>query len=472
MKKAFLLTSFIITINLCGAQKPFGPVPSAAQLAWQKMEMNMFCHFGPNTFTGKEWGDGTELEDLFSPTALDCNQWAATAKAAGFKGIIITAKHHDGFCLWPSSYSTHTVAQSAWRDGRGDVLAELSEACREEGLLFGVYISPWDRNHPDYGTAAYNDVFAGTIREVHTAYGPVFEQWFDGAGGQDAKNKGMPYDWARFNATVHEVSPQAVIFSDVGPGCRWVGNERGYAGETNWAMLELDAGNNVKPTGQENGWQWNPGESDAKANDSGWFWNGSGMKSAERLFQMYLETVGRNATLILNCPPDKTGSLPASTVTRLAELGQMMQTRLGNDLAKNAQVTVSEERTAGGARTYAATNLIDGDKDTYWATNDGTNSATIEFTWDNAQDIHYILLQEPIRLGQRVKKFKVEYSTDGTTWKKAGGAIQTTTVGYKRIIPLNGSTSNSYSKSYTAKAVRVTIEDSRSCPALHTISIY
>ena len=254
----------------------------------------------------------------------------------------------------------------------------------------------------------------------------------------------------------------------------WIGNEQGYAGETNWAMIDKSVESNaIRQTGQEQGWQWNPGESDAKATTSGWFWHsGEGVLSAERLFQMYLETVGRNATLILNCPPDKTGHLPAATVNRLAELGEMMQTRLGNDLAKKAQVSVSEERTAGGARTYVAANLTDGEKDTYWATNDGTNTATIEFTWDEPQDIRYIMLQEPIRLGQRIEKFKVEYTTDGASWKKLGGAVQTTTVGYKRILPLNGSTSSSYSKSYSAKAVRVTIESSRSCPALHTISIY
>ena len=260
----------------------------------------------------------------------------------------------------------------------------------------------------------------------------------------------------------------------VGGEARWIGNEAGWAGETNWSTENRGyVGENNGMYGTEGGWFWLPGESDAKATNKGWFYHdGEAPLTAERLFQMYLETVGRNATLILNCPPDKTGHLPAATVNRLAELGEMMQTRLGNDLAKKAQVTVSEERTAGGARTYVAANLTDGEKDTYWATNDGTNTATIEFTWDEPQDIRYIMLQEPIRLGQRIEKFKVEYTTDGASWKKLGGAVQTTTVGYKRILPLNGSTSSSYSKSYSAKAVRVTIESSRSCPALHTISIY
>ena len=223
------MKSFVRSSALCGllalacacVPKPYGPVPSEQQLAWQDLEYYMFCHFGPNTFTGMEWGLGTEEEDIFAPTDLDCAQWARTAKAAGMKGIILTAKHHDGFCLWPSDYSTHTVAQSAWRDGAGDVLKDLSEACRAEGILFGVYISPWDRNHPAYGTDEYNDVFAKSIAEVHSKYGPVFEQWFDGANGGA---KIPAYDWPLFYEAVYKHSPNAVIFSDIGPGCRWIGN--------------------------------------------------------------------------------------------------------------------------------------------------------------------------------------------------------------------------------------------------------
>ena len=459
------------------------PVPTERQILWNETEFYGFFHYGMNTFTGSEWGNGHEDETIYAPTKMpDPEQWLSAIQAAGMKGGIAVVKHHDGFCLWPTSTTTHSIASCGNTNGKANIPELFGKAAKKLGMKYGFYISPWDMNSAYYGEDNYvTDVFLKQCEELAQYGDDQFEMWFDGANGgtgwYGGKNtnvqvdKSIYYDVPNLRDRVHRICKNCVLWG-VGGEARWIGNEDGYAGETNWAMLELDAGNNVKPYGQETGWQWNPGESDAKANDSGWFWNGSGMKSAERLFQMYLETVGRNATLILNCPPDKTGSLPASTVTRLAELGQMMQTRLGTDLAKNAQVTVSEERTATGARTYAATNLTDGDKDTYWATNDGTNSATIEFTWDNAQDIHYILLQEPIRLGQRVKKFKVEYSTDGTTWKKAGGAIQTTTVGYKRIIPLNGSTSNSYSKSYSAKAVRVTIEDSRSCPALHTISIY
>ena len=193
---------------------PFGALPTKHQVAWQKMEYYMFIHFGPNTFTDKEWGHGDEDPAVFNPTQLDARQWARTAKAAGMKGIIITAKHHDGFCLWPSKYSTHTVRESPWKGGKGDVLRELSDACKEYGLKFGVYLSPWDRNHPAYGTPEYNTVFANTLKEVLTNYGSVFEQWFDGANGEGPNGKKQEYDWDLFHKTVYDNQPQAIIFSD------------------------------------------------------------------------------------------------------------------------------------------------------------------------------------------------------------------------------------------------------------------
>jgi alpha-L-fucosidase len=202
------------------------------------MEFYLFTHFGQNTFTDKEWGEGTEPEDIFNPTNLDCRQWCRVAKAAGAKGIIITAKHHDGFCLWPSKYSTHTVRESKWKNGKGDVLKELSQACKEYGLKFGVYISPWDRNHPKYGTPEYNDVFVNMMKEIFTNYGPIWELWWDGANGEGPNGKKQVYDWDRFKKTVRQLSPNTVIFSDVGPDIRWWGNEKGIAGETNWNLLD------------------------------------------------------------------------------------------------------------------------------------------------------------------------------------------------------------------------------------------
>ena len=218
--------------------KPLAPVPSKYQQQWQEMEFYIFVHFGPNTFTDKEWGAGNEPEDAFNPTQMDCRQWVRIAKAAGAKGIIITAKHHDGFCLWPSKYSKHTVKESKWKNGKGDVLRDLSKACKEAGLKFGVYISPWDRNNPAYGTPAYNDVYINTMKEIFSKYGPIWELWWDGANGEGPNGKKQVYDFHRFEKTIRKISPSTVIFSDIGPDIRWIGNEKGIAGETNWNLLD------------------------------------------------------------------------------------------------------------------------------------------------------------------------------------------------------------------------------------------
>ena len=403
MKHAMLTAALAAAMLTACSPQEYGAQPSRAQLDWHDLEYYMFCHFGPNTFTDVEWGDGTEDPDVFAPESLDCRQWARIARDAGMKAIIITAKHHDGFCLWPSSYSTHTVAQSAWRGGRGDVLAELSEACREEGLLFGVYISPWDRNHPDYGTAAYNDVFAGTIREVHTAYGPVFEQWFDGAGGQDAKNKGMPYDWARFNATVHEVSPQAVIFSDVGPGCRWVGNERGYAGETNWAALDVEGftpGLNAPPLdtlnrGNVHGACYVPAECDVSIRP-GWFYSPSTddkVKSVEQLMDIWFGSVGRGGNLLLNVPPDRRGMIHPADSARLMEF-------------KAAREAFLAGAVGSASREGRAVKVPSG------------------------HEVSAVVVCEDIARGQKISSFVVEGMKDGRWSVLAEG----TTVGHKRIL--------------------------------------
>ena len=308
--------------------------------------------------------------------------------------------------------------------------------------------------------------------------------WFDGANGGDGYYGGQNttinidasyyYDVPNLRDRVHRICKNCVMWG-VGGEARWIGNEQGYAGETNWATFNPTTDSNaIRQTGEEDGWQWLPGESDAKATSDGWFWHaGETVLTAERLFQMYLETVGRNSTLILNCPPDKTGSLPAATVKRLEELGEMMAVRLGTDLASAATVIASEVRTAGNARNYREANLIDGDKDTYWATKDGTHSATITLSWEQPQTVRYLQMMEYIRLGQRIQDFKVEYSEDGTSWQELAKNIQTTTVGYKRIVPLNGSTAASYSGSgYRAKMLRITILNAKACPTLSSISVF
>ena len=320
--RAATLAGLAVTVE------PVAPVPTAAQLAWQRQELHAFVHFGPNTFSGAEWGTGREAPTVFNPTAFDARQWVRAFKAAGFTGVVITAKHHDGFCLWPSRLSTHTVAASPWKDGAGDVLRELSEACREEGLGFGVYLSPWDRNHPAYGTPEYNEVFAGMLEEVLGHYGPVFEVWFDGANGEGPNGKRQEYDWPLFISTVRRLQPKAVIFSDAGPDIRWVGNERGEAPLTVWSMIDRSRYEPGTPLSDELGegtrfgHDWVPAECDVSIRP-GWFYRASEdsrVKSAGRLVSLYEQSVGRNCTLLLNVPPDQRGLLAAPDVASLDRL--------------------------------------------------------------------------------------------------------------------------------------------------------
>jgi len=466
---------------------PCHPVPTPRQVKWQETEFYAFFHYGMNTYTNLEWGRGNENPNIFAPTAVpDPAQWLRAVKAAGMKGGIAVVKHHDGFCLWPTETTTHRCTSSSNANAQAtNIPRDFAKAAKELGLKYGFYISPWDRNSAYYGTDKYvKDVFMKQCDELAQYGSDQFEMWFDGANGGDGYYGGANdtrsvdqstyYDVPNLRDYIHGIAPDCVMWG-VGGEARWIGNESGYAGETNWAMMERGAASedSNRETGQEEGWIWLPGESDAKATDKGWFWHsGQSELSAERLFQMYLETVGRNATLILNIPPDKSGKLPESSVNVLKQLGELLTSRLGNDLAPAATVTVSEERTAGTNRTYAARNLTDGNKDTYWATNDNTNSATITLTWDEPQTLHYVMMMEYITKGQRVKSFKIETSEDGSSWTPRATSIAQTTIGYKRIIPLNGSTASSYAAGYRVKSLRITINDSRACPLLHTISVY
>jgi len=328
MRKAFFLILLLALGFSVNAQ-----VPTTAQLRWHEMEFYLFVHFGPNTFTDKEWGHGDEPADAFNPTALDCGQWARIAKAAGAKGIIITAKHHDGFCLWPSKYSKHTVRESKWKNGKGDVLKELSQACKKYGLKFGVYISPWDRNHPKYGTPEYNDVFVNMMKEIFQNYGPIWELWWDGANGEGPNGKRQVYDWDRFKKTVKALSPNTVVFSDVGPHVRWIGNEKGFAGETNWSLLDTAGftpgigAPHVDTLNQGNkyGKVWIPGECDVSIRP-GWFYHSNEddkVKTPEQLFDLYLKSVGRGANLLLNVPPDGRGLIHANDSAALMEFKKL-----------------------------------------------------------------------------------------------------------------------------------------------------
>ena len=465
---------------------PVFPVPSERQYKWMQTEYYAFFHYGMNTYTGKEWGFGNEDEKTFAPTkAPNPEQWLTAAKAAGMNGGIAVVKHHDGFCLWPTKTTTHNVTNSGNENGRKtDIPRDFAEAARKLDMKYGFYVSPWDRNSEYYGEDKYvSDVFLRQCAEL-TEYGTdQFEMWFDGANGGDGYYGGKGgtrsidrstyYDVPNLRDSVHKQCPDIILWG-VGGEARWIGNEEGWAGETNWLPEErgYESENNGM-YGKENGWIWFPGESDAKLTNKGWFWHsGETPMTAEQVFKMYLETVGRNSTLILNCPPDKSGHLPSATVKALEESGKLLKKRFGTDLAASAKITASDVRTPGTGRNFAPENMADGKVDTYWAANDGNTTPTITFEWPETQTLRYVSLMENTLLGQRIKGFKIETSADGTNWTKRGGSIPTTTVGYKRIIPLNGSTSSSYGTGYKAKFLRITITDAKACPTFHTISVY
>ncbi len=481
MKRTSLLLSLFfwgICLLAQNPPAPYGPVPTPAQVAWQRMEMNMFCHFGPNTFTGLEWGEGTEPEDIFNPVALDCDQWVAVAKNAGFQGIILTAKHHDGFCLWPNPQSTHTVRESAWRNGQGDVLRELSDACQKGGVKFGIYISPWDRNAPTYGTSAYNKVFLKTLRHAHTSYGPIFEQWFDGANGEGPNGKKQVYDWKKFNGQTKKLQPNAVIFSDVGPGCRWVGNEEGKCGRTCWSRLDVkgcEPGKNAPSqdtlnAGNYNGVCWIPAETDVSIRP-GWFWRESEHpKSVQELLKIYYNSVGRNSLLLLNVPPDNRGLIPAEDSLRLVEFRAALDSIFVRDLAKKAHINASNCRSKNKkSKIFAfecqnevpsSFNLTNDSYDAYWATDDTVTTAWVELIFNETQTFNRVMLQEYIPLGQRVEKFHVEVEDENGHWRTIA---KETTIGYKRLV---------LTETVTTKKVRIVIDRSRACIVLNRVGLF
>lgn len=450
------------------APEPYGPVPTPAQLEWQKMEYYMFVHFGPNTFTDKEWGSGDEDPDVFAPTSLDCGQWARIAREAGMKGIILTAKHHDGFCLWPSKYSDHTVAHCSWMDGKGDVLRELAAACERYDLRLGVYISPWDRNHPAYGTEEYNEVFAGCISEVLSEYGDIFELWLDGAddGQGDAPSR---YRWDYFISTALTLNPELVIFSDIGPGCRWIGNERGYAGETNWSLLNtagfgpgrLAPSRDTLNCGNVHGAHWIPGEADVSIRP-GWFYSPSTddkLKTVDELMDIYYGSVGRNANLLLNVPPDRSGRISPVDSARLMEFRDAREEAFHIDYAKMSRAF--SESVRNNSPRYAASNAVDGRYDTYWATDDSVTTASFTVFFRRDREISSVMLQEYIPLGQRVKEFSVECRQGETgEWVEV---YRGTTIGYKRIVRF---------PKVKASEVRLNILDSYACPLINNVAIY
>jgi alpha-L-fucosidase len=436
-----------------------GAVPTRAQLAWQRMEFYAFIHFGMNTFTDHEWGEGRAPAETFNPTELDCRQWARVAKEAGMRGIIITAKHHDGFCLWPSSTTEYSVKYSKWRDGRGDVLKELSQACREYGLGFGVYISPWDRNHPLYGTPRYNRVYKEQWREVLTGYGEIFESWLDGANDN---TKRMVYDFHGFFETIKKHQPGTLIFSDAGPDIRWVGNERGFAGETNWSTRDNEgtfpgfADEKALNVGDENGDRWIPAECDVSIRP-GWFYHAKedeSLKSVEQLMDIYYSSVGRNANLLLNIGVDRRGLVNENDARRLMEFKKAREEAFKENLARGKAAATNVRGNA-----FRAENVLDSDPATYWATGDGVTSASLEINFGRTLEFNRFLAQENIALGQRVKKFSVQI-WNGSSWEMVA---RQTTIGHKRILRF---------PAVKTSRLKLVIEEAKAAPTIASIEIY
>jgi alpha-L-fucosidase len=454
---------------------PHGAVPSARQLAWHDRQFYGFIHFTVNTFTDKEWGYGDEAESVFNPTALDARQWARVARDAGMKGLIITAKHHDGFALWPSKFTEHSVKNSSWRNGAGDVVGDLARACREYGLAFGVYLSPWDRNHPEYGRPGYIDYYRNQLRELLTTYGPVSEVWFDGANGGDGYYGGARerrridgatyYDWANTWKLVRELQPQAVMFSDVGPDVRWVGNEKGVAFETSWNPITLEGFYPGHPkytqiaAGSPDGAGWVPPEVDVSIRP-GWFYHpaeDAKVASVDKLVEIYEQSIGRGANLLLNIPPDRRGLIPDVDAERLRAFGQRIAATYKTDLARRATARVNRVR--GGSARYSAARVNDGDPDTYWATDDGEPGGTIDLEWRRPVRLDRLVIQEAIALGQRVQSWTVEAEVGGRWTPLTSG----TTIGYKRIATF---------PAVTTSRIRVTIGKGLASPAISAVSAY
>lgn len=448
--------------------------PSPRQLKWQTLELTGFVHFGINTFTGQEWGEGNEDPARFYPTQLDCNQWAKTFRDAGLRMLILTTKHHDGFCLWPSQYTDHSVKRSAWRGGEGDVVAECAAACREHGIKFGLYLSPWDRHEPTYGDSpAYNEFYRNQLRELLTNYGPIAEVWFDGACGEGADGRKQEYDWESYFRLVRDMQPDAAIFN--GPDVRWVGNEDGLARETEWSVVpRLDRDGNPlnysfvdfphlarqigtrEQIAEADDLMWYPAEADVSIRPS-WFYHAEEdlmVKSVERLMEIYYRSVGRNAQLLLNVPPDARGLIHDLDVARLMTFKAAREQLLANDLTKGAKAKCDEAEAARPAQA-----LLDGNEATWFQPKRGQTQATVEIDLGEERTFNRVLLQEMITGGQRVERWALDGQHNGK-WKPI---VLGTTIGYKRIDRFG---------EVTLRNVRLRIEESRAEPMVRRLALF
>ncbi|HEV2318219.1 MAG TPA: alpha-L-fucosidase [Verrucomicrobiae bacterium] len=438
-----LILIFALSVFSAGASvaaeppAPYGPVPTPRQLFRQTNEFYGFLHFGVNTFTDREWGHGDEDPNLFYPTNFDPIQIVRTAKMAGMKCLILTCKHHDGFCLWPSAYTTHSVKYSRWyhkreakKRGSGDVVKCIADACHKYGLKFGIYLSPWDRNNADYGRADYLTYYRNELRELLTHYGPIYEVWFDGANGGDGYyggaretrtiNNRVYYDWPDTWNMVRRLQPMAALFSDGGPDIRWVGNEDGIAADPCWDTLngsEFGPGygpnggdyGNVLGPGQRNGANWIPAECDVSIRHPHWFYHASDNHKVETpagLVDIYYESIGRGASLLLNIPPDRNGRIHSTDVAALRGFRRILNKTFAHDLARHAKITASNVR--GSDKQFSPHNVIDGNLKTYWSTDDSVTNAELILDLQKPVTFNVVRLREYLPLGQRVDAYHLD----------------------------------------------------------------
>ena len=458
--------------------QPYGALPSKRQLAWHDVEIYGIMHFTPTTFENKEWGFGDADPKIFNPTDFNAAQIIKAAKAGGLKGIVLVAKHHDGFALWPTKTTAYNITKSPFRNGKGDLVREIAQAVRKSGLKFGIYCSPWDRNSALYGTDQYLALYQSQLKELYSNYGELFMSWHDGANGGDGFYGGARekrsidnttyYDWKNTWGITRKMQPMANIFSDIGLDVRWVGNEEGHAAETSWATFTPMAPDGKSeavpgqanypqsPEGIRNGKFWMPAECDVPLR-KGWFYHPAEKpKTPEMLFDLYLKSVGRGAGLDLGLAPDPRGQLHDDDVMALKTFGDMVRNTFANNLAKGAQIKASNSR----GKNYFAGKLLDGNKNTYWATNDQIHEATIEVNLKTAKTFDIISLQEYIPLGQRIAGYDIEI-LEKNTWKKI---CTGTSIGAKRLIKLE--------QPVHSNKVRINITKSPVCITLSEVGFY
>jgi alpha-L-fucosidase len=457
------------------------PTPTPAQLNWQRAQTNLFVHFGMNTFTDREWGNGSETPAQFNPARLDCRQWASAARAGGFQIALLTAKHHDGFCLWPSRYTDHSVKSSPWRNGKGDLVREFVDAFRAEGIKVGLYLSPWDRHEPSYGTDRYNDFYCNQLVELLTQYGELHEVWFDGACGEAPDGRKQTYDWQRIFSLVKKHQPGAVTFGDGGTDVRWVGNERGFSGETCWATINPDPirfpgdsgiceANDAKASTSletilnqglppQSGVPsvWRPAECDVSIRP-GWFHHDTEndqVRSVENLVELYFQSAGRNGTLLLNIPPNRDGLFHSVDVERVATWRKTLDSLFSKNFAHSATVTANSSQPA-----HPAAHLIDSNPDSYWTPFNTHAPHTIEFRWKEPQSIGIVQLKEAITFGQFITGYQVEFETASGEWKTVSTG---TTIGHQKLDRIAAA---------TTCAARVTLTTALSQPSLSAVGFY